>query len=488
MKRVAIYAAHCRAVPVSAGQSQTIEGEQHDTYEEKVRASMLPRPATAITVHRDAQLKQLMPFLHDVEPLIEHLRASHVPVDTSTESRGPAKTVLHSWLEVLCPLASDMTLRDMYSDAGTSNDPSMPHKLNRFRMAKLYELIDSMTADVAYRHTDGLDPARPLALVTAGHYDAKWLHPIDICQDLAVRSYVVGVGTSSLEIRTDALQAAKDGREYLVHFCHTVMVATEKFSGKVVAVPPLSLEGVNDLGGGGKQRADIVEQNRRERKNRQAMNMSLRGKSVPPSPDEMDKVHQLFLEAVRIEESGLDEEKGQWMSKWTFTNSLMIYPEQKNLHGKLFGGFVAQAAYELASFTATAFCGDDPLPLGFDQMLFHQPLAIGDLVLFTSRVVYTEGRAMRIWVEVEVLDRQQVFNQGIRRRWVSGKRTNNLEFVFAQAHGSPAPLRKIQPQTYPEVMMYLDARRWQQEQGPTEDQIKTFESSFGGHVAIEDMS
>ena len=135
---------------------------------------------------------------------------------------------------------------------------------------------------------------------------------------------------------------------------------------------------------------------------------------------------------------------------------LVVYSEQENRFGSLFGGFIAQNAYELAYLTAFAFNGEVPECAGFDEMIFREAVNIGDLVRFTARVVHTHGRVMRILVTVQVQNPRDLEQQS---------QTNSLMFVFLQPH---LRVLEILPDSYDEVLMYLDARRWQIERGPGE--------------------
>jgi acyl-CoA hydrolase len=222
-------------------------------------------------------------------------------------------------------------------------------------LSKFFEAVDALTGDVAYRHTNGNE--RNLALVTAGHYHSRKLKGTDLNRDTLLRCYLTACGTTSLEVRTDALQLDPiTGEEQLINVCHTTMVALDKNTMRPMkgggAVPPLALE--NDLdffppkqlqqqqqlqggggaaaggegegiaaagdggdveggggwGGGGRfslltaserqlERSLLAEWHSLIRKERSASSMSTRGKrSVPPSPGEAAVLHDMFKRAV----------------------------------------------------------------------------------------------------------------------------------------------------------------------------------------------
>lgn len=56
-------------------------------------------------------------------------------------------------------------------------------------------------------------------------------------------------------------------------------------------------------------------------------------------------------------------------------NSLICQPQQRNIHGRIFGGFLMHRAYELAFSTAYAFAGLVPCFLEVDHVDFLRPVS-----------------------------------------------------------------------------------------------------------------
>ncbi|EJK64579.1 hypothetical protein THAOC_14674, partial [Thalassiosira oceanica] len=162
-------------------------------------------------------MEEAAPFLYSVSPMADRLRLESLgrKSDVATDIRAP-KSPRDSLLQVTYPLSRDELLKNSVTDF--SNWSS-------FRLGKFYEVVDALTADVSYRHCGDING------VSAGHYHSRKLQRTSLAEDLTVRSYVTSVGTSSMEVRTDAIQQV-DGGETLVNVCHTVMVALDKDSGK----------------------------------------------------------------------------------------------------------------------------------------------------------------------------------------------------------------------------------------------------------------
>ena len=56
-------------------------------------------------------------------------------------------------------------------------------------------------------------------------------------------------------------------------------------------------------------------------------------------------------------------------------NSLICQPQQRNIHGRIFGGFLMHRAFELAFSTAYAFAGMMPCFLEVDHVDFLKPVS-----------------------------------------------------------------------------------------------------------------
>lgn len=56
-------------------------------------------------------------------------------------------------------------------------------------------------------------------------------------------------------------------------------------------------------------------------------------------------------------------------------NSLMCQPQQRNIHGRIFGGFLMRKAFELAFANAYAFAGSAPRFVEVDHVDFVKPVS-----------------------------------------------------------------------------------------------------------------
>ena len=87
-------------------------------------------------------------------------------------------------------------------------------------------------------------------------------------------------------------------------------------------------------------------------------------------------------------------------------NIFVAQPQQRNLSGRIFGGFLLRRAFELAFATTYVYGGSKPEFHSVNDMNFLSPVNIGDLMRFRARVLAADastcGRT-RVQVEVEAL-------------------------------------------------------------------------------------
>lgn len=374
-----------------------------------------------------AEGKEVAPFLCGVNAFAEH-RLRFSKAASAKPGTPSAATVEATW-----PISSDeVVARDVGDLQGWS----------AFRLGKFYEALDALTADAAYLHTDG--HARGLALVTAGHYFSRKLARTVAERDVTIRCYPTSVGSSSLEIRTDALQNSEHGTEKLLNSCHTVMVCVDAETLKPVKGVVPALEADPDDAGQGErtQLAALHAQVRKWRAN-ESISLYSRHLTKPPDDTEMAAIHALHREATRTDTVTVAEH--------THAALVVAFPERRNVHGKTFGGFVAAQAFDLAYCAAIAFTQGRPFAsLGIDEATFLQPVAIGDLVSFQCRVVHVDTLTgvFRISINVDVPDKRQLHARP--------NRTNFLRFIFA---ADPAYVKPVLPVSYAEILGFVNAAR-----------------------------
>ncbi|URE44655.1 thioesterase [Musa troglodytarum] len=135
-------------------------------------------------------------------------------------------------------------------------------------------------------------------------------------------------------------------------------------------------------------------------------------------------------------------------------NSLICQPQQRNLHGRIFGGFLMNLAFELAFSTAYAFVGQMPCFLEVDHVDFLKPVDVGDFLRLKSCVLYTqlENPAQPL-INVEVV--AHVTRPELRTSEIS----NTFYFTFTvnpDALKNGLKIRNVVPATEEEARRVLE--------------------------------
>ena len=198
------------------------------------------------------------------------------PVNEKNQRR-----IADGYLELVLPFSTDVTLRDAMIRSDFSS----------IRYGKLFEILDSLAADVCYRHLGFADLSENdnnnKYLVTASVDGAKASRSIDPSKDLTLKAYLTYVGTSSMECTIDMIQ-----NERKVGNTHFIMAARMTTGGKATVygleLPPEDAE-AHEKFERGKQRVTA----------RRVRALSSLDRS-PPTAEEVAVMHSLFLESNQV--------------------------------------------------------------------------------------------------------------------------------------------------------------------------------------------
>jgi acyl-coenzyme A thioesterase 9 len=173
----------------------------------------------------------------------------------------------------------------------------------------------------------------------------------------------------------------------------------------------------------------------------------------PPSVEEMLLIHSLYQEYKQYLDPSFHVDKPKnviWM-KDTVQKSLMLcMPQDRNIHNKIFGGYLMRLAMELAYSTGYIFTGSRITFVALDDVTFRRPVSIGSLLSLKSRVVYSKGsptRSFQVKVKADVIDP------------IAGTQdtTNYFQFTFAVPVHTELP--RVMPRSYDETMLYIEGQR-----------------------------
>jgi acyl-coenzyme A thioesterase 9 len=333
------------------------------------------------------------------------------------------KRISDSFCEVLLPFRTDATLLEEYV--------SMHGGL---RFGKLLEDLDALAASIAYLHCDDAG----LTLVTAAVDRIDLLKQFDsVVSDIRMRGFVTYVGTSSMEVTMAVDMDESNGWE-LAALAKFVFVARSQDGSIAVKVPRLVLETTRE-----QEIYDLGKARHKYRLSRSAQSLF----HQPPTEKESMILHRLLMRP--------DSDAHVWPMRSTEMTSLRIcHPQERNIHNFIFGGYLMREAFELAYSTAALFTRGAALTVTtVDDVTFVHPVAIGSMLSFCARIVYTDqcpavSDRQRLHVEVvaDVIDPKN----GTRVT------TNTFHYTFTR---STTDFSTVLPETYTEAMRYLEGKR-----------------------------
>ena len=324
-----------------------------------------------------------------------------------------------SLVELLVPLGSQKGLRESYVNF-----------MNQLRIGKVLEDLDAMAGEIAYQHAGG---GAPLTIVTASVDKIFLKAPVTGMEDVFMRGNVTWVGSSSMEITIRVFQGAESARREIMESSF-VMVARDPSTGGSRRVPPLKCESPEDISA---FEAGEANKQRRIEKSKQSLDFQ------PPSSDERLTIHQLYLES---RDHKVTSDRYKTIASTMLQKTVIIHPQERNIHGKAFGGHLLQQAFDLAWVCARQYSAERPTFLSLDDNAFLKPVEIGAIVIFDGAVCFADdkNRILVCRVEVDVLD-----EHGRRER------TNLFHFSFRV----PGSIKRALPLTYEESMEYLQGKR-----------------------------
>lgn len=231
-------------------------------------------------------------------------------------------------------------------------------------------------------------------------------------------------------------------------------------------------------------------------KNRKRTEAASSLEKVPPSKEEAFLLHSQYIRGLHAGMFATDELHGPAMkvepvenangvtlvpvSKTSLSTTMHMHPQQRNVHQKIFGGFLMRSAYELAWMVSASFVNRHVQFLSLDALSFHAPVPIGAMLQLSSQIAYTSEPGQHphnhtiagVTVLAEVVD----LESGERKKSNTVSNTtssftcgvhiidiSSLPFQFvSQFHFSfdlGQTTHQVLPQTYKEAMEFIEGKR-----------------------------
>ncbi|WP_370979834.1 acyl-CoA thioesterase [Agaribacterium sp. ZY112] len=81
--------------------------------------------------------------------------------------------------------------------------------------------------------------------------------------------------------------------------------------------------------------------------------------------------------------------------------TMLMTPDLANFSGKVHGGALLKLLDQVAYACASRFCGNYAVTLSVDQVVFRQPIMVGEMVTFRARVNFVGNTSMEVGIRVE---------------------------------------------------------------------------------------
>lgn len=133
----------------------------------------------------------------------------------------------------------------------------------------------------------------------------------------------------------------------------------------------------------------------------------------------------------------------------TLSMTVLMTPDKANFSGNVHGGTILKYLDEVAYACASRYAGRYVVTLSVDQVVFRQPIHVGELVTFLAAVNYTGRSSMEIGIKV--------ITEDIRTKVV--RHTNSCFFTMVALDDEKKPVKvpTLVPRTDEEKRRYKDA-------------------------------
>ncbi len=126
--------------------------------------------------------------------------------------------------------------------------------------------------------------------------------------------------------------------------------------------------------------------------------------------------------------------------------TVLITPDMSNFGGNMHGGELLKLLDQVAYTCAMRYCGSYVVTLSVNEVIFKQPISIGELIYLKASVNYTGNTSMEIGI--------QVVSENLELGTVRHTNSSYFTMIAVDTTGKPTPVIPFEPSTEDEQ------RRW----------------------------
>jgi acyl-CoA hydrolase len=144
--------------------------------------------------------------------------------------------------------------------------------------------------------------------------------------------------------------------------------------------------------------------------------------------------------------------------------TVLMTPDMANFSGNVHGGTILKFLDQVAYACASRYAGRYVVTLSVDQVMFRQPIHVGELVHFLASVNHTGTSSMEIGIKVVA--------ENIRSQVVRHANSCFFTMVAVGEDGKPVPVPPLKPATDDEQRRWRNARARRQLRTEMEQRLK----------------
>jgi acyl-CoA hydrolase len=138
------------------------------------------------------------------------------------------------------------------------------------------------------------------------------------------------------------------------------------------------------------------------------------------------------------------------LPKHQLAMTVLMTPDMANFSGNVHGGTILKLLDQVAYACASRYASHYVVTLSVDQVMFRQPIHVGELVTFLASINYTGNTSMEVGVKVLAED--------IRGQIIRHANSCFFTMVAVDEQGQATPVPPLTPQSAEEIRRYQAAQ------------------------------
>ncbi|BFF95114.1 acyl-coenzyme A thioesterase 9 mitochondrial [Drosophila madeirensis] len=338
----------------------------------------------------------------------------------------PERSMKDSYRTAILPLGSDERVREHHVN-----------HLGMVRRGRLVEELDMFAIWICHCHVKLPLPRNtplPYTFVTLLVDRVEMLADAKADIDLELSGHVSWTGTSSMEISINVRQ-----QEQIIAKAIFLMVARNATNTAPAPVNPLK----PTLG-----QEQLYWEAAKERHKKKATSSMCLDKR-PLTKAEQHLMYELFMRStgtdILWETTSEEPLDCRWIASTQRSKVLLPFPESRNNHNTIYGGYIMRNAVEICYITASFYAGRRPLLQYLSDVAFFQPVRVTSILKLTAYVVYTSEQYMQLMAVAKVLDANSFTEM----------HTNVFHLTYVSEH----KVKEVLPHSFQETVWHIIGRR-----------------------------